>query len=137
MKLYRGRILDHINIKVQDIGRSKNFYKAVFETLGHCFSQEEDNSFFIDEFKVSEDKSSCTKSLHLAFQAENPGTVNLFHETAIKAGGKCNGAPGKRKYHHNYYSAYVLDPDGNNIEAVYHGAMKRSATFIELNIGTR
>lgn len=133
MKFYRGRIFDHINIKVEDLSRSKSFYKAIFETLGHTFTKEEADSFFIDELKVTESKNLCTQRLHIAFQASNPGAVKLFHETALKVGGKCNGAPGERDYHRNYYSAYVLDPDGNNIEAVYHGPIKQSANFIEID----
>lgn len=134
MKFYRGRIFDHINIKVRDLGRSKKFYKAIFESLGHACTKDEEDAFFIDELRISESKTFSTQCIHIAFQAINPGAVNLFHETAVKFGGKCNGAPGERKYHRNYYSAYVLDPDGNNIEAVYHGPLKQSANYIEIDI---
>jgi hypothetical protein len=59
--------------------------------------------------------------------------VDLFHKAAIGSGGKANGAPGERLYHPGYYAAFVLDPDGNNIEAVYHGEADRSAPSVELN----
>ena len=68
--------------------------------------------------------------VHLAFQASGEDQVKAFYKAALEAGGKDNGAPGERKYHPGYYAAFVLDPDGNNIEAVYHGPMKASADVI-------
>jgi hypothetical protein len=58
--------------------------------------------------------------------------VGRFHEAVLAAGGRDNGAPGERTYHPGYYSAYALDPDGNNIEAVYHGPSRRSAASVEI-----
>jgi catechol 2,3-dioxygenase-like lactoylglutathione lyase family enzyme len=65
--------------------------------------------------------------MHIAFQAPDEETVQRFHEAALVAGGRDNGAPGERSYHPGYYAAFVLDPDGNNVEAVYHGPHERSA----------
>lgn len=73
-----------------------------------------------------------TSSAHLAFQAGDKETVRRFHDAALAAGGTDNGAPGARTYHPGYYAAFVLDPDGNNVEAVYHGPMTRSAASVVL-----
>ena len=73
-----------------------------------------------------------TAAVHLAFQAEDEQTVRRFYEAALAAGGADNGAPGERAYHPGYYAAFVLDPDGNNVEAVYHGPMTRSAASVVL-----
>ncbi len=68
--------------------------------------------------------------MHLAFQAADQDAVQRFYEAALAAGGRDNGAPGERSYHPGYYGAFVLDPDGNNIEAVYHGPFERSAPSV-------
>jgi len=64
---------------------------------------------------------------HLAFQAQDRAAVDAFYKAALAHGGKDNGAPGERPYHPGYYAAFVLDPDGNNIEAVHHGEAVRSS----------
>ena len=69
---------------------------------------------------------------HLAFQAQSRGMVDAFYKAALASGGKDNGAPGERAYHPGYYAAFVLDPEGNNIEAVYHGEAKRSAPSVRI-----
>ena len=69
-------------------------------------------------------------SVHLAFQAADQETVRRFYQAALAAGGRDNGKPGERPYHAGYYAAYVLDPDGNNIEAVFHGPAERSAESV-------
>ena len=73
-----------------------------------------------------------TSGLHLAFQAPDRETVDRFFDAALEAGGQNNGRPGERDYHPGYYACYVLDPDGNNIEAVYHGPVERSAESVVL-----
>jgi predicted lactoylglutathione lyase len=70
--------------------------------------------------------------VHLAFQAADKAAVEQFYKAALAAGGRDNGAPGERKYHPGYYAAFVLDPDGNNIEAVWHGPAQRSAESVEV-----
>jgi catechol 2,3-dioxygenase-like lactoylglutathione lyase family enzyme len=69
---------------------------------------------------------------HLAFQAQDRAMVDAFYKVALENGGKDNGAPGERPYHPGYYAAFVLDPDGNNIEAVHHGEAKRSAPSVHI-----
>jgi predicted lactoylglutathione lyase len=68
--------------------------------------------------------------VHLAFQAADRETVRRFFDAALAAGGTDNGAPGLRQYHPDYYGAFVIDPDGNNIEAVTHGLAQRSAESV-------
>jgi catechol 2,3-dioxygenase-like lactoylglutathione lyase family enzyme len=68
----------------------------------------------------------------LAFQAADRETVMRFHTAGLAAGGRNNGAPGERPYHPGYFAAFLLDPDGNNIEAVHHGPARRSVAFITI-----
>ena len=68
--------------------------------------------------------------MHIAFQAKDRETVDRFHAAALAAGGTDNGAPGEREYHPGYYAAFVLDPDGTNVEAVHHGPVERSADSV-------
>ena len=82
-----------------------------------------------DELFVSDD-GEPTVGLHIAFQANDRETVERFHTAALAAGGRDNGPPGERDYHPGYYAAYVLDPDGTNVEAVYHGPVERSADSV-------
>jgi catechol 2,3-dioxygenase-like lactoylglutathione lyase family enzyme len=70
--------------------------------------------------------------VHLAFQAEGRDQVARVHAAMLAAGGRDNGAPGERHYHPGYYAAYALDPDGNNIEIVFHGPSTRSAASVEV-----
>jgi catechol 2,3-dioxygenase-like lactoylglutathione lyase family enzyme len=73
-----------------------------------------------------------TGRVHLAFQAQSQDMVDRFYKATLAAGGRDNGAPGKRPYHPGYYACFVLDPDGNNVEAVFHGAAKRSAPSVRI-----
>jgi len=136
-KLYRGRLIDHIQLVVRDLAASKRFYSAVFKVLGVPLGGEGPGFFWADEFCVSSLESPAasgqpTGRAHLAFQTSDRAMVDRFHAEAIKAGGKDNGAPGERPYHPGYYAAFVLDPDGNNLEAVFHGPAKKSSTAIEI-----
>jgi predicted lactoylglutathione lyase len=71
-----------------------------------------------------------TSRIHLAFQVESREQVQRFYEAGLSAGGRDNGKPGERHYHPGYYAAFLLDPDGNNIEAVHHGPAMRSAPSV-------
>ena len=124
-------ILDHIGFPVTDFARSMAFYKAVLPTLGITV---------LKEFSLSEDGSDgyagfgrtrpqfwigtgepLKGRLHVAFAAKSRDEVAAFYNAAIAAGAKDNGPPGLRPhYHADYYGAFVLDPDGHNIEAVTH-----------------
>jgi catechol 2,3-dioxygenase-like lactoylglutathione lyase family enzyme len=123
---YGGRLFDHVHLRVSDLDASKRFYRAALESVGLALTGEGDGWFSADELFVSDD-GPVTTNLHFALQAADEETVARFHAAAIAAGGTDNGAPGERGYHPGYYGAFVLDPDGNNVEAVYHGPMTRSA----------
>lgn len=137
MELHRGRLVDHIQLVVRDLAASKRFYQAVFEVLGIPLGGEAPQHFWFDELFVSsqdskESQGTLTGRIHLAFQARDRATVESFHRAALAAGGRDNGAPGVRPYHPDYYAAFALDPDGNNIEAVFHGPAQRSAASVKI-----
>jgi catechol 2,3-dioxygenase-like lactoylglutathione lyase family enzyme len=137
MELHRGRLVDHIQLVVQDIAASKRFYRAVFDVLQIPLGGEGDDHIWADELYISNRESEAaqgalTGRVHLAFQGKNRQTVQRFHEAAIAAGGRDNGAPGERSYHPGYFAAFVLDPDGNNIEVVYHGPARQSAESVKI-----
>ena len=134
MRFHQGRLLDHVHIRVADVEASKAFYRAVLEAVGLGLTFEGEGVFAADELFVSADGPPTT-GLHIAFQAHDQETVHRFHEAALAAGARDNGAPGERHYHPGYYGAYVLDPDGNNVEAVYHGPSTRSAASVEIEAG--
>jgi catechol 2,3-dioxygenase-like lactoylglutathione lyase family enzyme len=132
-----GRLVDHIHLRVADVEASKRFYRAVLGALGREIAAEGDafgGYFTADELFVSGD-GQPTAGHHLAFQALDRETVHRFHEAALAAGGRDNGAPGERPYHPGYYAAYALDPDGNNVEAVFHGPADRSAPSVIITAG--
>ncbi|MBA4795041.1 MAG: VOC family protein [Phenylobacterium sp.] len=136
-ELHRGRLIDHLQLVVADLAASRRFYGAVADALGVPIGGEDETYFWIDELFVSSADSEAalgklTGRHHLAFQAADPAMVRAFHAAAIAAGGTDNGAPGERPYHPGYYAAFVLDPDGNNIEAVYHGEAARSAASVKI-----
>ena len=124
-----GRLLDHVHLRVADLEASRAFYAAALDAVGREIVMEGPGFFTADELFVSAD-GEPTSGLHLAFQAGDRETVQRFHEAVLAAGGRDNGGPGERSYHPGYYSAYALDPDGNNVEAVHHGPARRSAESI-------
>jgi catechol 2,3-dioxygenase-like lactoylglutathione lyase family enzyme len=126
---HAGRLLDHVHLRVHDVEASKRFYAAALEPMGLGVTFAGDGWFSIDELFVSND-GEPTARLHLAFQAADRETVERFHAAAVSAGGRDNGPPGDREYHPGYYAAYVFDPDGTNVEAVYHGRANRSADSV-------
>lgn len=136
-KLHRGRLIDHIQLVVKDIEASRRFYAAIFEVLKLPQGGTAEEYFWYDELFVSTAGSEAaagklTGRVHLAFQAEDRAMVEAFHTAGLAAGGSDNGAPGERPYHPGYYAAFLTDPDGNNIEAVFHGAARRSAPSVEI-----
>jgi len=92
---------------------------------------EREGSFAVDELYIGLADGEVSR-VHLAFQAPDRETVQAFHRAALVAGGRDNGAPGERQYHPGYYAAFVLDPDGNNVEVVFHGRATRSAPSVVL-----
>lgn len=121
-------MIDHIAFDVRDIARSRAFYAAALAPLGYRVLAEErdgDSSvvmFGVDapEFIIA-DKDRPAEANHIAFRADRREQVDAFHTAAMAAGGRSNGGPGLRpRYGANYYAAFVLDPDGFNVEAVCH-----------------
>jgi predicted lactoylglutathione lyase len=136
MQFQRGRSIDHIHFHTKDLAASKLFYKAVATVLGiEDGFIEFDDHFVLDELYVDSDRKAPDTHIHLAFQAESREVVDRFHEAGLTAGGRDNGAPGERAYHPGYYAAFLLDPDGNNIEAVFHGPARRSAKAVVIEAG--
>ena len=120
-------MIDHAGIGVGDYERSKAFYERALAPLGITllmepkgraagFGEGRKPFFFLEA-----DRAPLT-GLHIAFEAPDRATVDAFHAAALEAGGTDNGAPGVRWYHPHYYGAFVLDPDGHNVEAVCHEA---------------
>jgi catechol 2,3-dioxygenase-like lactoylglutathione lyase family enzyme len=122
MVIHRGRLIDHIQLVVRDLAASRRFYDAVMKAIGIPPGPAGDDYFSFDELWVSTPESEgaqgqLTGRAHYAFAARDRKTVDTFHAAALAAGGRDNGAPGERNhYHPGYYAAFVLDPDGNNIE---------------------
>ena len=124
----RRVVIDHLTIWVRDVARSRAFYRAALEPLGFGelgpWSDEQREMAFgpkgFDDFAIS-DKYEPGGQVHIAFSADSREAVDAFHAAALAAGGRDNGAPGERpEYSPGYYGAFVLDPDGNNVEAVFH-----------------
>lgn len=128
-------MIDHIGLAVADLAPARRFYEAALKPLGATvvmevteemtgghgahlgFGRDGKPDFWIGTGKPA------TKSCHIAFAATDQAMVDAFHAAALAAGGTDNGAPGLRpEYHPGYYGAFVLDPEGNNVEAVFHGA---------------
>jgi catechol 2,3-dioxygenase-like lactoylglutathione lyase family enzyme len=124
-------MIDHIGFPVSDYARSKAFYEKALAPLGYTvimefaettsgspaigFGRDDKPDFWIGG------EGGLQGVLHVAIAADNRAMVDAFYRTALAAGGKDNGAPGLRPhYHPNYYGAFVLDPDGHNVEAVCH-----------------
>lgn len=126
-------MIDHMGLQVSDLNQSKTFYQLALAPLGYTllmelskeqtggfsgagFGQAPKPDFWLGEGSPNEPR------IHVAFTAPDQATVDAFHQAALLAGGRCNGKPGLRpQYHPKYYGAFVLDPDGHNIEAVFHG----------------
>jgi catechol 2,3-dioxygenase-like lactoylglutathione lyase family enzyme len=118
-------MLDHLGVNVSDYDRSRDFYEKALEPLGFTLLMEpvpRTGGFGREGkpwFWITDQREPTTENVHVAFT--DRATVDAFHAAALEAGGTDNGAPGVRElYHPTYYGAYVLDPDGNNIEVVCH-----------------
>ena len=132
MEFHRGRLFDHVHVRVEDIDAAWRFYSAIFDVLGIPLQRMGDHAIAGDELWI-DTTGTPTTGLHVAFQAPDEATIQRFHEAGIAAGGTDNGAPGPRDYHPGYYAAYVTAPDGTNVEAVLHGPTKRSADSVVLS----
>ena len=122
--LHRGRLIDHLQLVVRDVDASRRFYEAVLGPLGVTVGGDGPGFFWADELFISTRESKAaqgelTGRTHFAFQAPSRSAVDAAHAAGLAAGGRDHGAPGERPhYHPGYYAAFLLDPDGNNVEAV-------------------
>lgn len=131
MQFHTGRLFDHIHLRARNFVDTRYFYQAVLAVLGVPVTASGQNWLQADELFIdAADARTIPTHVHLAFQARDPAMVDAFYQAALKAGGTDNGAPGERHYHPGYYACFVLDPDGNNVEAVYHGPSRRSANAV-------
>jgi catechol 2,3-dioxygenase-like lactoylglutathione lyase family enzyme len=121
-------VFDHIQIKVASLRDSRNFYETLFRALGYkvVFEIEDvvvgfGNSIHdMFEIRQANERALLSRAIHIAFAAKSEQSVRDFHSAALANGGKDNGAPGLRpEYEGGYFAAFVLDPDGHNLEAVF------------------
>lgn len=136
-EIVRGRLIDHLQLVVADVARSKRFYEAILGSLGVPLGGEGPDYFWADELFVSSAESPAaigklTGRVHFALQAKDRDAVQRFYEAGLAAGGLDNGKPGERPYHPGYFAAFLLDPDGNNVEVVYHGPANRSTDAVKI-----
>jgi catechol 2,3-dioxygenase-like lactoylglutathione lyase family enzyme len=126
-------MIDHTGLQVSDPAKSRQFYERALAPLGYSVLMVVPSEYTggkvvlgmgvapKPDFWLAEGTPNQPR-LHVAFRADNRQQVDEFHQAALAAGGKDNGPPGPRPhYHEKYYGAFVLDPDGHNVEAVYHG----------------
>jgi len=125
-------MIDHTGLVVSDAGKGRSFYEAALAPLGYSvlmeIPKEHTGGRTVLGFGVAPkpdfwivDGAPNEPRVHIAFRADNRKQVDDFYKAALAAGGRDNGAPGPRPhYHENYYGAFVLDPDGHNVEAVCH-----------------
>jgi catechol 2,3-dioxygenase-like lactoylglutathione lyase family enzyme len=119
-------VIDHLTVGVSDLARSRDFYARALVPLGFAEINEgagevEFGLEDADDFAISTEYATGAP-VHVAFAADRREQVDAFYAAALAAGGRDNGAPGLRpEYSGDYYAAFVLDPDGHNVEAVYHG----------------
>jgi catechol 2,3-dioxygenase-like lactoylglutathione lyase family enzyme len=125
--------IDHVKLPVGDLDASRSFYAAALAPFGYRLVYDGEASLGFgrgdggddDEPFALEQTAEPNVFSHVAFTASSPAQVDAFHAAALAAGGSDNGAPGERPYGGYYYAAFVRDPDGHNIEAVYHGTASR------------
>lgn len=126
------QLLDHVSITVRDLARAKPFYRAVMAALGASVAYDRDDAIGFGERNRPDDDRHTYLSVfqsvaaapdarrHWCFRAQSVRQVEAFHAAGLAAGGSDEGAPGVRTYHPGYYAAFLRDPEGNKIEAVFH-----------------
>jgi len=129
-------VIDHVSIIVGDLGRAERFYDAIMRALGYPKVVRDENRIGYGERSSAEHPERCYISIrgglpkrsksrrHYAFRARSRDAVIAFHRDGLASGGSDDGAPGLRDYHAHYFGAFLIDPDGNRLEAVCHRAEK-------------
>jgi catechol 2,3-dioxygenase-like lactoylglutathione lyase family enzyme len=130
-----SEVIDHVGIRVSDLAASRRMYEAALAELGFVvlsegefegdayvlFGRGESDDFAVHGVGTAPGRDRVTTGAHIAFRASDADSVTRWHEAAVRNGGRDNGAPGLRpEYSGRYHGAFVLDPDGNNVEAVFH-----------------
>jgi catechol 2,3-dioxygenase-like lactoylglutathione lyase family enzyme len=130
-------VIDHVGIRVGDLAASRRMYAAALTEIGFVvlsegefegdayvlFGRGDDDDFALHTVGSKPGRDRVTTGAHIAFCAEDADSVRRWHDAALRCGGTDNGPPGVRpEYSGHYYAAFVLDPDGNNVEAVFHSA---------------
>jgi catechol 2,3-dioxygenase-like lactoylglutathione lyase family enzyme len=130
-----SEVIDHVGIRVSDLQASRRMYEAALAELGFTvlsegefegdryvlFGRSPDDDFALHSVGTKPGRDRVTTGAHIAFKADDADAVTRWHDAATRNGGTDNGAPGVRpEYSGHYYAAFVLDPDGNNVEAVFH-----------------
>ena len=130
------RLLDHVSITVRDLSRAKPFYRAVMKALGAVVAYDEEDAIGFGERNGPDDDAHTYFSVfqspsagvdprrHYCLRAQSVAEVQAFHAAGLITGGSDEGAPGLRDYHPGYYAAFLLDPEGNKLEAVFHGSTR-------------
>jgi catechol 2,3-dioxygenase-like lactoylglutathione lyase family enzyme len=130
-----SEVIDHVGLRASDLAASRRMYEAALAELGFTvlgegafegdayvlFGRGTSDDFALHAVGSKPGRNRVTTGAHIAFRAPNSSAVERWHAAAVRSGGTDNGAPGVRpEYSGRYYAAFVLDPDGNNAEAVYH-----------------
>ena len=128
------QLLDHVSITVRDLASAKRFYRAIMHALGADIAYEDEDAIGFGTRNDAHNASHTYISIfqspsaspdprrHWCLRAQSVEQVRAFHAAGLAAGGSDEGAPGLRSYHLSYYAAFLLDPEGNKIEAVFHRA---------------
>jgi catechol 2,3-dioxygenase-like lactoylglutathione lyase family enzyme len=119
-------MFDHLHLRVADLDESKRFYATVLEPLGFELTTDTPDLVEFGSLSLSEEEP-LTGPLHFAFLARSREDVDAFHRAGLEAEYRSNGAPGIRSYAPDYYAAYLLDPDGHNVEAVHRAPETRAS----------
>ena len=119
-------MFDHVHLRVGDLEESKRFYRTVLAPLGFDLTTDQPDLVEFGALSLSEEEPR-TSAVHLAFLARTQAEVGAFHRAGVGAGFRDNGGPGLREYAPDYYAAYLLDPDGHNVEAVHRAAETRAS----------
>ena len=123
-------MFDHVEVPVSDLARSGEFYATVLAPLGLEASEGPE---MVEFGALTLVPGTPTQRMHFAFMAETRDVVDAFHRAGVDAGYRDNGAPGLRDYAPDYYAAYLLDPDGHNVEAVHRSPETRAKwTWLEI-----
>src|SRR5690606_2294157 len=129
-----GRLIDHVHLRARNFLVTRYFYEQVLAALGHRIEQQGKDWFQIDELFVDAASVRTPPThVHLAFQARDRESVDAFYKAALTSAGSDRGRPAERHDHPCYHAAFVHDPDGNNIEAVGDGPVRRSAESVRMD----